>query len=285
MTDDLRVLQKEVDVLKTELENLTKDVANMYNLLNKDVEVSNTTKKASGENGEPNHDFENGKEYLREVIVEWKQRMGKQLEEQGFPPEEVDNLLTRIQNQYLSSDSKDFKEDIRLSNFRTDLTEKQRKLMEETESNFGVIVNTVENKGPGSYSVWGALDTQKKFLNFEPLSLAQFFAVFSNDQRLLLLKTLFENGEMTAAQLQEKTGIAAGGQFYHHLKEIASIGLLAKTKRGSYALSVYARAIIATLFAIGINVPSAIGNDIALMVNMMEGMTALNPFDVYKEGE
>lgn len=286
MKDEIRLLQDEVSVLKNELADLTKTVNELLHL-NKLVNLTKTVselhdlveknaqaeQKAEPYDPEPKIKFGN----VSGDAAEWRRVMSEQLIEQGYSPEEVERLLTKIDREITDELKEDPEKLKALDGFRTEVTEMQRKFMQRCGSRFGVLVNTVEIKEPGKYFIWGVLDNDEKFLSCDPMSMAKAFSVFSNEQRLLLLKALYENAELTAAELQEITGLAPGGQFYHHLRELASIGLLAKSKRGSYALGATARTIVGTLLAIGNNLTSSTDNDMALAFNMLHGMSRLDP--------
>lgn len=264
MNEELRLLQEEVALLKEGLDNLRTTVLTIIKMQN--VPEDTNSNIAS----ETKIKWTAEREYSEDYIAKWQEYMTDLLKEQGNSEEEIASLLGKIIARVKSSKyPEDSSEDAEL---KTLVSEELRKNLEKKGTNIGVLVSTLGIKGENNYSVWGVLDNKKQFLNFDPLKMAQFYNIFANEQRLVLLRTLIENGELTASELQEKTGIAAGGQFYHHLKEIAAADLLAKTKRGSYALSSAGKLLVATVFAVGIS--NATENaDITKLVNMLEGLT------------
>ncbi len=267
MNEEIRLLQEEVALLKEGLDNLKTTVLSLIRM-QQQMNVPENTKNNIASEAKINWTAE--REYTEADITKWREFMTGLLKEQGNSEEEIASILERIiagvRNNKFPEDSSEEAE------LKTLVSEALRKNLEKKGTNIGVLVSTLGIRGESNYSVWGVLDNQKRFLNFDPLKMAQFYNVFANEQRLILLRTLIENAELTASELQEKTGIAAGGQFYHHLKEIATADLLAKTKRGSYALSSAGKLLVATVFAIGISNTTEAA-EITKLVNMLEGLT------------
>ncbi len=138
--------------------------------------------------------------------------MQTELEKEGYSKEHIASLLLRIQEGFKKQQVSPLETEADKI-LRNMVTKEQRKTMEEAGINISVLVSTLDIKGPDSYSVYGIVDNKQKFLKADLIAMAQYFSVFANEQRLTILKALFEYGEMTASELQEKTGIPAGGEF------------------------------------------------------------------------
>lgn len=65
--------------------------------------------------------------------------------------------------------------------------------------------------------------------------LSSFATAFSYPARLRLLRT-FIGGARTTAELTKATGLA-GGQLYHHLRELTSRGFVSRDKHGIHSLT------------------------------------------------
>lgn len=282
MNEEMLLLKTEMADLKKEIETLTLFTQNLYRMLIADeFQKRGLGPEEKTEVNKPKVTWVANQEYSEEGLAKWKEFMQTQLEKEGYPKEQIATLLLRIQEGFKKQqvDPLETEADNILRNM---VTKEQRKTMEETNAKIGILVSTLDIKGPSSYSVYGIVDNKQKFLKADLIAMAQYFSVFANEQRLTILKALFEHGEMTASQLQEKTGIPAGGQFYHHLREIATGGLLAKTKRGSYALNAMSRGHLATMFAVGMNNLNKADEtkDIAMLMGMLEGLTTLDPTEI-----
>jgi len=76
---------------------------------------------------------------------------------------------------------------------------------------------------------------------------ARLLSPFSNEQRILILKTLID-GSRTSSELTQATGLE-GGQLYHHLKELALAEFIEQEQRGIYALTEKGRHALLTTLA------------------------------------
>lgn len=283
MNEEMVLLKTEMAALKKEVETLNLFMQNLYNMVITDElqQRGLGPEEKTEEVNEPKITWVANQEYSEEDIAKWKEFMQTQLEKEGYSREQISSLLLRIQEGLKKQQVSPLETEAEIK-LRNMVTKEQKKTMEEANANISVLVSTLDIKGPSSYSAYGILDNQQKFLKADLIAMAQYFSVFANEQRLTILKALFEYGEMTASQLQEKTEIPAGGQFYHHLREIATGGLLAKTKRGSYALDSMSRGHLATMFAVGMNNLNKADEtkDIAMLMGMLEGLTTLAPTEI-----
>jgi DNA-binding transcriptional ArsR family regulator len=66
-------------------------------------------------------------------------------------------------------------------------------------------------------------------------NLVRFAVAFTNPGRLRIIRAL-ARGPRTSGELSKETDLA-GGQLYHHLKELMRSGLVIQEARDSYALS------------------------------------------------
>jgi len=66
--------------------------------------------------------------------------------------------------------------------------------------------------------------------------LAAFASPFASPQRVAIMNVLARRGELGAQDLAQAAGLA-GGQFYHHLKELVRAGLVGSDTRGYYRLT------------------------------------------------
>ena len=80
-------------------------------------------------------------------------------------------------------------------------------------------------------------------LDCEPFDVARIAGAFANEQRVRLLKALYQ-GYHTFTHLREQTGMKPG-QLQHHLKELALGSLLVETpQRNHYQLSKHGEALL-----------------------------------------
>lgn len=87
-------------------------------------------------------------------------------------------------------------------------------------------------------------------LDSDDFAVSQIATAFSNEQRVRIMRTLYE-GHHTFAEIKEQTGLNAG-QLQHHLKELAlSSFLQATSKRNHYELSRRGKALLLLMVVIG----------------------------------
>lgn len=274
MDEEICLLEKEVSDLKKTLADLT--VLVRYIL--KEIENNKHTTEGFNEEvkTEPKITWETQTDFSDEKLGRIKEDFQSQFREQGFSDEQIKTALKSIENLatiYFDNLPNESEEDVKLKNV---ISQELGKNMEAKGADVGVVIAS-ELILDKSYHAFFQVDTDKAFLTLDTHAAADFFGVFANEQRLNILRTLFEHEELTAQQLQEKTGIPAGGQFYHHLREIDSANLLAKTKRGCYALSTIGRSLVALIFTLARSVTYDGAKDVSLLANMLAG---LSKFDI-----
>jgi len=84
-------------------------------------------------------------------------------------------------------------------------------------------------------------------LKCSPKRIANLLSPFSNEQRVLILKTLLE-GDRSSSGLSQVTSLE-GGQLYHHLKELALAEYIEQKERGIYALTEKGQMALLTVLA------------------------------------
>lgn len=67
-------------------------------------------------------------------------------------------------------------------------------------------------------------------------TIEKFFSIFSNKQRIALMRAMIGSENITSTELQAKTGLTEG-QFYHHIRELASAECVIKKGQDQYRLS------------------------------------------------
>jgi DNA-binding HxlR family transcriptional regulator len=87
----------------------------------------------------------------------------------------------------------------------------------------------------------------KSILKCSPKRVERLLSPFSNEQRIIILKTLIE-GNRGSSELTKATGLE-GGQLYHHLKELALAEFIEQEQRGVYALTEKGRHTLLTALA------------------------------------
>jgi DNA-binding HxlR family transcriptional regulator len=94
------------------------------------------------------------------------------------------------------------------------------------------------------HSGWGIED----ILKCSPRRVANLLSPFSNEQRILILKSLIEKKDRGSSELSQATGLE-GGQLYHHLKELALAEYVEQKERGVYALTEKGKMALLTVLA------------------------------------
>jgi hypothetical protein len=67
-------------------------------------------------------------------------------------------------------------------------------------------------------------------------AIEKFFSIFSNRQRVSLMRAMIGIESITSTELREKTGLTEG-QFYHHIRELSSAECVVKKGQDQYRLS------------------------------------------------
>jgi len=108
----------------------------------------------------------------------------------------------------------------------------------EPESDVVVGLSAVVTKRDGRVTGAGT-----RLTRFDPVNediagaeVAAFASPFASPQRVAIMNVLARRGDLAAHDLAEATGLA-GGQFYHHLKELVRAGLVGSDTRGCYRLT------------------------------------------------
>ena len=101
---------------------------------------------------------------------------------------------------------------------------------------------------PNDFRVWKTISSQSEWLNQSTAEVAMAISHLAHEARWELMKALFLS-ERSAGELQEMTGLV-GGQFYHHMKELALGGYIAQKERGRYMLSSKGMLMFATLMCL-----------------------------------
>jgi DNA-binding HxlR family transcriptional regulator len=84
-------------------------------------------------------------------------------------------------------------------------------------------------------------------LKCSPRRVANLLSPFSNEQRILILKSLIEK-DRGSSELSQATGLE-GGQLYHHIKELALAEYVEQKERGVYALTEKGKMALLTVLA------------------------------------
>jgi len=85
-------------------------------------------------------------------------------------------------------------------------------------------------------SRWSRVGVSDRYQISAPEAFTRACQPFSSPQRVQILKQLFGSSGKTAGDIRESTGLA-GGQLYHHLKDLIHSGLVRQTSRGEYRLT------------------------------------------------
>lgn len=102
------------------------------------------------------------------------------------------------------------------------------------------IPNNTDNKDRlVRWSCSGGFKTDQEFNNFidhaSASDVSNFCNCFSSEEKLLIIRSLIKSGGMSQRDVLKSTGISQG-QFYHHIKDLISYGLIVKD-RSVYDLS------------------------------------------------
>jgi DNA-binding HxlR family transcriptional regulator len=96
------------------------------------------------------------------------------------------------------------------------------------------------------------LDTEpqrSRLLETDDSTVARFGYALSSAPKIALVRYLLEEGEQSAAQLGEKTGLTTGS-LYHHLRELIHTEIIVQSSRNRYALTPQGRRAVLLLFAL-----------------------------------
>lgn len=97
-------------------------------------------------------------------------------------------------------------------------------------------------------------------LKIAPKEITRFLSPFSSEQRITILRSLFEGflQGKTVSELVEETGFE-GGQLYHHLRELERANYVkTKKERGRYFISVMGHIALLTVSHMAMYLPSFI---------------------------
>lgn len=109
-----------------------------------------------------------------------------------------------------------------------------------------LIYATSANVGSGSVA-WHVERAVPYLLKSEPPLYARILAALAHPARLQLVIKLLRDGPCTSQTLQEAAEISSVGQFYHHLKELQTAGIISQSQRSLYEVQ---RPQVAPLLAI-----------------------------------
>lgn len=119
-----------------------------------------------------------------------------------------------------------------------------------------VSYHVLLHEEPGKTDSW--IKGGDKVLDCPEFEVARIATAFANEQRVRLLKCLYE-GYHTFRDLREQTEMNAG-QLQHHLKELALSGFLVDiSRRNHYELSKNGKALLLLMLCVGKWQPEAEG--------------------------
>jgi DNA-binding transcriptional ArsR family regulator len=148
---------------------------------------------------------------LKEEIREAGTELPHGADGPGGPPPEVDAVLQTIMREVADEDARQQGVTV---------------LFALLEHEAGELTNSI-------YSASSEVDVDRVLVADEEL--ARFCTGFSNPARLQIMRALAK-GPLSSSELTERTGLA-GGQLYHHLRELTLSGLVEQSARNSYSLS------------------------------------------------
>jgi len=114
----------------------------------------------------------------------------------------------------------------------------------------------VQKKGGKIVSSYLSSHDIESILKCSPKRIANLLSPFSNEQRVLILKTLVE-GDRSSSELSQMTSLE-GGQLYHHLKELALAEYIEQKERGIYALTEKGQMALLTVLAMSMTLEKRI---------------------------
>ncbi len=226
------------------MEEVLQKFQNEINELKEQVEyLRELVKTKSSENPSPEANKDNSLHNEQEAFLQY---ISKAMREKGMDQRTIERKITGFKDYAKRMKDDVSKEDIELRNTCADALKKRA---ENNQSKMAIYIGMAVKDGKDLDSS-GWFDTQNRFLDIDLKTASDFFSLFASEQRIALLQNLV-CGDKSATELQEKTGIAAGGQFYHHLRELASAKLLVKTKRGTYGLSSLGKQLVPIVLSLG----------------------------------
>lgn len=102
----------------------------------------------------------------------------------------------------------------------------------------GAVLYAGASSSEGLNYVWQMERPVPGLLELEEAPLAQVLSALSNPARLKLLRSMLR-GPRSSQQLQETLGNVSTGQFYHHLKELLSAGIVVQKERSRYEVQAH----------------------------------------------
>ncbi len=99
-----------------------------------------------------------------------------------------------------------------------------------------VVLGGLQVKDGEITSRWSRVGVSSQYQISPADAFARACQPFSSPQRVHILGQLFGSSGKTASEIRESTGLA-GGQLYHHLKDLIHAGLVRQTNRGEYRLT------------------------------------------------
>lgn len=113
------------------------------------------------------------------------------------------------------------------------LQERRGEGFEEGSLKGSLIYATSANVGSGTVA-WHVERPVPYLLQADPTFYARILAALAHPARLQLVIKLMKDGPCTSQTLQEAAAISSVGQFYHHLKELQTAGIISQSQRSLY---------------------------------------------------